>query len=60
MNRLHAPDALTAIQKSLAGDTSFAEWSPEYLSSNQISFAQRLFFKAILLAEGNFIVPLGY
>ena len=57
MGRVHAADAWKAIQLSLTGDLSLADWEPEYtLEGTRMN---SVMFKLITLAEGNFIRPLG-
>jgi len=60
--RVHARDAWKAINRSLSGDFSLADYEPEYASKPKggNGFLPRFFLKAMLLAEGNFIRPLGF
>ena len=58
MGRVHAADAWKAIQLSLSGDFSLADWEPEYTLEGKPRM-NGFMFKLITLAEGNFIRPLG-
>ncbi len=64
--RVHAKDAMKAIERSLSGDKSLANWVPEYVENprqngmmNTNTLAGRTMFKAMMLAKGNFIRPVG-
>ena len=60
VGRIHASDVLYATKKSLSGDLSLSDWTPEYASpgfgvGSWKIWIRNMVMKWLLLAEGNFI-----
>ena len=62
IGRVHATDAWKAIQLSLTGDFSLADWVPEYTTAPPppVSAINSVLRRWTQVAHGNFIRPLGF